>query len=66
MPKINFASSMIVEDHLKTILSKTQGKFWKAYDNKLLPRAPHSAFGDFPKELIPRNKENSPPKKVAE
>ena len=65
LPKINYASSMIVEDHLKRMLSMTHGRFWTPYDNKLLPRAPHSVFGDFPKELLPRKihenrLENSP------
>lgn len=54
MPRINYASSMIVEDHLKQMLSKTQGKFWKPSDNFLLPRRPHCVFGDFPKEMLPR------------
>ena len=58
MPKINYASSMIVEDHLRQMLSKTQGKFWKPSDNLLLPRRPHCVFGDFPKDMLPRiNKE---------
>ena len=59
LPKFNYASSMIVEDHLKRMLSMTHGRFWTPYDNRLLPRAPHSVFGDFPKELLPRKcKEN--------
>lgn len=52
MPKINFASSMIVEDHLKKILTMTRGKAWKFTDNKLLPRSQHSPFGDFPPEYL--------------
>lgn len=55
-PKINYSSQMIVEDHLKNMLTKTQGRFWRPYDNKLLPRANHSVFGDFPPEMIPKNK----------
>lgn len=39
MPKINFASSMIVEDHLKKVLTMTRGRAWKFTDNKLLPRS---------------------------
>ena len=53
MPKINFASSMIVEDHLKKVLAKTDGKGWKFSMNKLLPRSQHSPFGDFPSEYFP-------------
>jgi hypothetical protein len=52
MPKINFASCMIVEDHLKKVLLMTDGKPWKFSQNKLLPKSQHSAFGDFPKEYI--------------
>jgi len=54
MPKINHASSMIVEDHLKKVLSKTGGKPWKFQNNTLLPRSQHSVFGDFPKNYLPR------------
>jgi hypothetical protein len=52
MPKINFASSMIVEDHLKKCLAKTTNKPFKVSNNKLLPRSQHSPFGDFPAEYI--------------
>ncbi len=51
-PRVNFASSMIVEDHLKKVLAKTEGKPWKFTDNKLLPRSQHSPFGDFPPEYM--------------
>lgn len=30
----------------------TSGKTWKQYDNRNLPRNPHSAFGDFPKDYM--------------
>jgi hypothetical protein len=30
----------------------TSGKTWKQYDNQNLPRNPHSAFGDFPKDYM--------------
>jgi hypothetical protein len=56
MPKISYASTMIVEDHLKRCLAKTSNKPFKVYDNKLLPRSQHSAFGDFPKEYMPPKK----------
>lgn len=43
---------MILEDHLKKCLSMTSGQQWKPYHNKNLPRAQHSAFGDFPHEYL--------------
>ena len=46
------ASQMILEDQLKKCLSMTSGAQWKPYHNKNLPRAQHSAFGDFPKEFL--------------
>jgi hypothetical protein len=52
IPKINYASSMIVEDHLKKLLTMTRGKAWKFTDNKMLPRSQHSPFGDFPVEYM--------------
>jgi hypothetical protein len=56
MPKINVASSMIVEDHLKRCLAKTSNKPFKTSNNKLLPKAQHSPFGDFPKDYLPNKK----------
>lgn len=53
MPKISYASTMIVEDHLKRCLAKTSNKPFKVSNNKLLPKSQHSAFGDFPKEFMP-------------
>ena len=32
----------------------TSGFLWKPYHNKNMPRAQHSAFGDFPKEIMQR------------
>jgi len=58
MPKINYASSMIVEDHLKKILTMTRGKAWKFTDNKMIPRSQHSAFGDFPATHMTTLKKN--------
>jgi len=66
MPKINYASSMIVEDHLKKVLAKTDGKPWKFTDNKLLPKSQHSPFGDFPNNYFPkRNHPVEPIKPIA-
>ena len=50
---------MILEDRLKKCLSMTGGKQWKPYANKNLPRAQHSAFGDFPKDFM-KKKMNYP------
>ena len=55
MPKINHGSSMIVEDQLKKVLTRTTGNQWKFNDNKLIPRSQHSVFGDFPKEYLKRS-----------
>jgi hypothetical protein len=52
--RVNPASQLLVEDHLKKCLSKTTAKTWKPYDNPNLPRAQHSAFGDFPKDYLKR------------
>jgi hypothetical protein len=52
MPKISYASTMIVEDHLKKLLASTTNKPFKVSDNKLLPKPQHSPFGDFPKEYV--------------
>jgi hypothetical protein len=56
IPKISYASTMIVEDHLKKMLASTSNKPFKVTDNKLLPRAQHSPFGDFPKDFMPGKK----------
>jgi len=55
-PRQNFASTMVVEDHLKKCLAKTSGKPFKASNNKLLPKAQHSPFGDFPGDYMPKKK----------
>lgn len=54
--RVNPASQLLVEDHLKKCLSKTSAKTWKPYDNPNLPRAQHSAFGDFPNEYMKNSK----------
>lgn len=53
MPKISYASTMIVEDHLKKLLTSNTDRPFKASNNKLLPRAQHSPFGDFPADKMP-------------
>ena len=56
MTKVNHASSMMIEDHLKRCLAKTSNKPFKVLDNKLLPKSLHSPFGDFPKEYLANKK----------
>jgi hypothetical protein len=53
MPKISYASTLIVEDHLKKLLTSNTAKPFRAFHNKLLPRVKHSAFGDFPADKMP-------------
>jgi len=48
--KENMASRLIVEDHLRGMLSKSQNVNYKPWNNKWAPKNPHSPFGDFPKE----------------
>ena len=60
-PKINFASSMIVEDHLKKVITSTAGRKWKASDNKLLPKSNHSVFGDFPADYMTKREKTVTP-----
>ena len=63
MPKISYASTMIVEDHLKKLLTSNTPKPFKCSNNKLLPRPQHSPFGDFPADKMPVRKiiRTSPP-----
>lgn len=49
---VNHASSMIVEDHMKKLLTMTTGNKWKCSNNKMLPKSQHSPFGDFPPEYM--------------
>ena len=49
-----FASSLIIEDHLKHVVTRVKPVAFKSSTNKLLPRAQHSAFGDFPKTHMPQ------------
>jgi hypothetical protein len=47
---------MIVEDHLKKLLTSNTNHPFKTSNNKLLPRAQHSPFGDFPADKMPTRK----------
>ena len=55
----NVASQLIVEDHLKNMLAKAANKNYKSWRIPEAPRNPHSPFGDFPKEYLPKQKLNS-------
>jgi len=50
--RVSPATQNILEDHLKKCLSMTNGNRWEPYQNRNLPRAQHSVFGDFPKEYM--------------
>jgi len=59
MQKINLGSQFIVEDHLKKVVTMTRGKSWKVSDNTMVPRSNHSAFGDFPDDVMKDFRRNS-------
>jgi len=59
MPKISYASTMIVEDHLKKLLTSNTAKPFRPSNNKLLPRSKHSPFGDFPADKMPVKKSSA-------
>ena len=44
------------EDQLKNILGKQNNESFKPWKNQYAPKNPHSPFGDFPKEYIPKEK----------
>jgi len=52
MTKQNLASQIIVQDHMKQILMKSENKNYRPWDSKFCPKNPHSPFGDFPKEYM--------------
>ena len=54
------ASNMIIEDHIKKVLTKTSKQkkvFVEAKNSKLVPRLNHSPFGDFPKDYTVKTRE---------
>jgi len=56
--RFNIVSEIIANDHLKSMLNKTTNKgVYHPYVSKLVPRAKHSPFGDFPKDLITKKTE---------
>ena len=57
VPRVNHSSQMIVEDHLKVMMTKPHGgSMWRFYQNDLLPQSQHSVFGDFPAEMTLKQK----------
>ena len=52
IPKISYASTMIVEDHLKKMLTANTNQPFKPSHNKNLPKMKHSPFGDFPADYM--------------
>eukprot|EP00825_Cyclidium_porcatum_P044701 TRINITY_DN6620_c0_g2_i1.p1 TRINITY_DN6620_c0_g2~~TRINITY_DN6620_c0_g2_i1.p1 ORF type:complete len:319 (-),score=61.27 TRINITY_DN6620_c0_g2_i1:90-1046(-) len=56
LKKENIASQIIVEDHLKGMLAKSSNQNYKPWKNQFAPKNPHSPFGDFPKEYLPKER----------
>ena len=52
----NVASGIVVEDTLKGMLLKTKNINYKPWKNSYAPKNPHSAFGNFPKDYLPKQK----------
>lgn len=52
--KNNAAAGMIIEDHVRKVLYKGKKKGQDAKKSDLVPRMKHSAFGDFPKDYLPK------------
>ena len=62
--KENIASCLIIEDHLKSMLSKTSNTNYKPWGNKFAPKYPHTCFGNFSKEFVVGVKKPILPKKT--
>ena len=50
----NIAKYLVVEDKLKRMLYKNKNKNYKSWRNNQAPVYPHSPFGDFPKDYLPK------------
>jgi len=61
MRRENIASTLILQDHLKSMLAKNQNTNYKPWNNKYAPKNPHSPFGDFPKTHLSKSTQ---PKKL--
>ena len=46
------ASNLILEDHVRKLMSKGGPKIIEAKQDKKVPRVQHSPFGDFPKDYM--------------
>ena len=55
--RTNVVSDIIAHDHLNAMLNKTANTgVYRPYISKMVPRANHSPFGDFPKEFLKSKK----------
>lgn len=50
------AHSYTAQDHLRNMLSKNANQVYKPWKNDHAPKNPHSPFGDFPPEYLPKQK----------
>lgn len=62
--KENIASCLIIEDHLKMMLSKSSNYAYKPWNNKYAPKYPHTSFGNFTKEVVRGIKKHSEHKRT--
>lgn len=44
------------QDHLTGILAKSSNEHYQPWRNNYAPKNPHSPFGDFPPEYLPKQK----------
>lgn len=58
--KDNIATTLVLEDHLKNMLSKTSNMDYKPWKTKYAPKNPQSPFGNFPAEYLTCTKITSP------
>ena len=58
--KDNIATTLVLEDHLKNMLSKTANLDYKPWRSKYAPKNPQSPFGNFPIEFLTCTKISSP------
>jgi hypothetical protein len=49
-------ATQAAQDHLKGILAKSANEHYKPWRNTYAPKNPHSPFGDFPTEYLPKSK----------
>jgi len=50
--KDNIATTLVLEDHLKNMLSKTSNLDYKPWKTKYAPKNPESPFGNFPPDFL--------------